>query len=72
MQVYVLGESMAVPLNYLQVKIDDAQVDWLGCETMPPALIVMTIDKDLSRTLGRWCKPTKSSSVRRVYGDMPN
>jgi hypothetical protein len=30
-QVYVLGDARAVPLNYLEVKLDDSQVDWLGC-----------------------------------------
>jgi hypothetical protein len=30
-QVYVLGDARAVPLNYLEVKLDDSQVDWVGC-----------------------------------------
>lgn len=35
MYIYILGESRAVPLNYLDVELDDTQVDWLGCMGNP-------------------------------------
>lgn len=35
-QVYVLGNARAVPLNYLEVELDDDQVDWVGCINNPP------------------------------------
>ena len=34
-QVYVLGNARAVPLNYLEVELDDDQVDWVGCINNP-------------------------------------
>jgi len=34
-QVYVFADARAVPLNYLDVELDDAQVDWVGCLNNP-------------------------------------
>lgn len=34
-QVYILGDARAVPLNYLEVKLDDTQVNWVGCIANP-------------------------------------
>ena len=34
-QVYVFADSRAVPLNYLDVELDDTQVDWVGCLNNP-------------------------------------
>jgi hypothetical protein len=30
-QVYILGEARAVPLNFVELELDDTQVDWVGC-----------------------------------------
>lgn len=34
-QIYVFADARAVPLNYLDVELDDSQVDWLGCLNNP-------------------------------------
>jgi hypothetical protein len=34
-QVYILGDHRAEPVNYFRVELDDAQVDWLGCQGNP-------------------------------------
>lgn len=30
-QVYILGDARAVPLNFMELELDYTQVDWLGC-----------------------------------------
>ena len=34
-QVYILGDARAVPLNFIELELDDTQVNWLGCQTNP-------------------------------------
>ena len=34
-QVYILGNSRAVPLNFIELELDDTQVDWLPCNGNP-------------------------------------
>jgi hypothetical protein len=34
-QVYILGDHRAEPVNYFRVELDDTQVDWLGCQGNP-------------------------------------
>ena len=34
-QVYILGDSVADPVNYFRVELDDTKVDWLGCQNNP-------------------------------------
>ena len=34
-QVYILGDARAVPLNFVELELDDTQVDWLGCQGRP-------------------------------------
>lgn len=34
-QVYIFGEGRAVPLNFLDLELDDIHVDWLGCLNNP-------------------------------------
>ena len=30
--VFILGDARAVPLNYIEIELDDSQVDWFGCQ----------------------------------------
>ena len=34
-QVYILGDARAVPLNFMEIELDDTQVNWLGCRNNP-------------------------------------
>lgn len=34
-QVYILGQARAVPLNFVELELDDTQVDWLNCQNNP-------------------------------------
>ena len=34
-QVYILGDSRADPVNYFRVELDETKVDWLGCQFSP-------------------------------------
>ncbi|CAB9524546.1 Uncharacterized protein conserved in bacteria (DUF2330) [Seminavis robusta] len=34
-QVYVLGDVRATPLNFMEMELDDAQVPWLNCQNRP-------------------------------------
>jgi len=34
-QVYILGSARAVPLNFVELELDDTLVDWLTCQNNP-------------------------------------
>lgn len=34
--VYVLGDTRVAPLNYMELQLDDTQVDWVGCLNQGP------------------------------------
>jgi hypothetical protein len=45
LQVHVLGDHRAVPLNYLHVRIDEAAIDWLGGGSNYPDVVTRAADE---------------------------